>query len=163
MNNAESQHPFERVFNRILVPIVFSLSAAMFVIVFLQVIFRYVLRAPLSWSEEIARYLMVWGSCLVAASAYGYGSHIGVKALVNLLSEKKAKWARILVHLAVCALMVVICYEGFRLSYLLHNQESAAMQIPMTYPYLAIPIGALLILLQALVMIFYEFKGFEGR
>lgn len=163
MNNTETQNNFERVLKIVLVPIVFSLSGAMFVIIFLQVIFRYVLRMPISWSEEIARYLMVWGSCLAAASAYGYGNHIGVKALVNLLSEKKAKWARILVHLAVSALMVVICYEGFRLSFLLYDQESAAMQIPMTYPYLAVPVGALLILLQALVMISYEFKRFKGK
>lgn len=163
MDNAERRHTIEHVLNRILVPIVFSVSGAMFVIVFLQVFFRYVLRAPISWSEEIARYLMVWGCCLVAASAYGYGSHVGVKALVNLLSARKAKWARIAVHLAVSALMVVICYEGFRLSFLLFYQKSAAMQIPMTYPYLAIPVGAFLILLQALLMIFYEFRGFEGE
>lgn len=163
MNNVERHHIIERVLNRILVPTVFFLSGTMFIIIFLQVIFRYVLRTPISWSEELARYLMVWGSCLAAASAYGYGSHIGVKALVNLLSERKAKWARILVHLAVSALMGVICYEGFRLSFLVYYQESAAMQIPMTYPYLAIPVGAFLILLQALLMISYEFKVIEDN
>ena len=158
MNNTETQPNFELILQRILVPVIFALAGSMFIIIFLQVIFRYVLRMPISWSEEIARYLMVWGSCLAAASAYGHGSHIGVKALVNLLPKKKAKWSRILIHLAVSALMVVICYEGFRLSFLLLDQESAAMQIPMTYPYLAIPVGALLILVQALIMIFCEFK-----
>ncbi len=163
MNNTETQSNFERILQRILVSIIFALAGGMFIIIFLQVIFRYVLRMPISWSEEIARYLMVWGSCLAAASAYGYGSHIGVKALVNLLSEKKAKWARIVVHLAVSTLMVVVTYEGFRLSFLLFDQESAAMQIPMTYPYLAIPVGAFLILVQAVVMIFHEFKTSSGN
>ena len=37
-------------------------TGAMTVVVLLGVLFRYVLRMPLSWSEEVARYLMIWAA-----------------------------------------------------------------------------------------------------
>jgi len=132
----------------------------MFLMVFLQVIFRYVIHVPFSFSEELARYLMVWIVCIGAAGAYGKGMHIGVNLFTGLLPATGQKWVARLVHLAVGGLMGVIIFEGGRLSYLLANQLSPAMEIKMTWPYLAVPVGAVLILIQAAALLF---KGFAGK
>ncbi|MDA8226350.1 MAG: TRAP transporter small permease subunit, partial [Desulfitobacterium hafniense] len=52
--------------NRLATWVVVIMTAVMSVIILAQVIFRYVLEAPLPWSEEVARYLMVWGTFLGA-------------------------------------------------------------------------------------------------
>jgi TRAP-type C4-dicarboxylate transport system permease small subunit len=140
---------------------IFALTAAMFVMVFLQVIFRYVINLPFSFSEELARYLMVWIVCIAAAGAYGKGMHIGVNLFTGFLPVAGQKWLARLVHLAVGGLMGVIIFEGGRLSYLLKDQLSPAMEIKMTWPYLALPVGAFLILLQAIVLLIRGFAGEE--
>jgi len=48
----------------------FSITGTMTVVVLAGVFFRYVLEAPLPWSEELARYLMVWGASLGASVAF---------------------------------------------------------------------------------------------
>ena len=53
-----------------------GLLAAIFVILILQIAFRYVLNAPLVWPEEAARYLYIWVCYLGAAVALRRGSHI---------------------------------------------------------------------------------------
>jgi TRAP-type C4-dicarboxylate transport system permease small subunit len=57
--------------------------------------------------------------------------------------------------------MGVIIFEGSRLSVLLANQLSPAMEIKMTWPYLAVPVGALLILIQAAALLIRGFAGQE--
>jgi TRAP-type C4-dicarboxylate transport system permease small subunit len=140
---------------------IFVLTAAMFLMVFLQVFFRYVINVPFSFSEELARYLMVWIVCIAAAGAYGKGMHIGVNLFTGLLPAAGQKWVARLVHLAVGGLMGVIIFEGGRLSYLLAGQLSPAMEIKMTWPYLALPVGAFLILIQAAALLIRGFAGDE--
>ncbi|MFH0811691.1 MAG: TRAP transporter small permease subunit, partial [Pseudomonadota bacterium] len=66
-----------RRLNKVLLWVIFTMTAVMFMTIFLQVIFRYILALPFTFSEELARYLMVWIVCLGAAGAYGEGMHIG--------------------------------------------------------------------------------------
>ncbi len=67
-----------------------ALLAVMVVVVFLQVIFRFVIRSSLPWSEELARYLMVWIVFLGASIGVKRKSHIGVEAVVALLPDRCA-------------------------------------------------------------------------
>ena len=147
--------------DRIMFWVIFALAAVMFAMVFLQVIFRYGINVPFSFSEELARYLMVWIVCIGAAGAYGQGMHIGVNLFTGLLPAVGQKWVARLVHMTVGGLMGVIIFEGGRLSYLLAGQLSPAMEIKMTWPYLALPVGAFLILIQAAALLIRGFAGQE--
>jgi len=149
-----------RYLDRIMLWVIFALTTLMFLMVFLQVIFRYTIDVPFSFSEELARYLMVWIVCIGASGAYGQGMHIGVNLFTGLLPAVGQKWVARMVHLAVGGLMGVIIFEGGRLSYLLAGQISPAMEIKMTWPYLAVPVGAFLILIQAAALLI---KGFAGQ
>jgi TRAP-type C4-dicarboxylate transport system permease small subunit len=151
-----------RYLDRIMLWVIFALATVMFVMVFLQVIFRYVINVPFSFSEELARYLMVWIVCIGAAAAYGEGMHIGVNLFTGLLPAVAQKWVARVVHLTVGGLMGVIIFEGGRLSYLLAGQLSPAMEIKMTWPYLALPVGAFLILIQAAALLIRGFAG-DGK
>jgi TRAP-type C4-dicarboxylate transport system permease small subunit len=144
--------------HRLLVPVIFILGGVMFLIVLTQVIFRYVLSHPLPWSEESARYLMIWVTCLAASEAYAKGNHIGVTLIVAAVKPKMRKIMILAIHLIVAALCGFIAYEGFILSYLLIDQVSPALEVPMTWPYLAIPTAASLIFIQALALFFQQMR-----
>ncbi|GAK56368.1 DctQ9 protein [Candidatus Vecturithrix granuli] len=154
----ENLPSISRVIHRVMVPVIFVLGMAMFLVVIAQVIFRYILLRPLPWSEELARYLMVWGACLAASEAYASGNHVGVTIIINAIKPGMRKIMTMVIHLAVALLMAVIVYQGFVLSFLLHDQLSPALEIPMTVPYLAVPVGAGLILIQAVVLFFKQMR-----
>lgn len=154
----ENLPTLSRVIHRVMTPVIFVLGMAMFLVVIAQVIFRYVLLRPLPWSEELARYLMVWGACLAASEAYASGNHVGVTIIINAIKPGVRKIMTLVIHLAVALLMAVIGYQGFVLSFLLHDQRSPALEIPMTVPYLAVPVGAGLILIQAMALFFKQMR-----
>jgi TRAP-type C4-dicarboxylate transport system permease small subunit len=139
---------------RLMIPVIFAVSGVMFVVVLAQVVFRYILAHPLPWSEELARYLMVWVACLAASEAYVKGYHVGVNLIINALRPSLRKVMTLIIHLAVCVLMAVVVYQGFILSYMQAAQQSPALELPMTWPYLAVPVGAVLIFIQAAALFF---------
>lgn len=146
------------IVHRLLLPTIFILTALMFLAVIAQVFFRYVLAAPLPWSEELARYLMIWVACLAASEAYHQKSHVGVNLLSDLLPVKLRRWLHQIVHLVILVLMLVIIYQGFTLSWLLLDQMSPALGIPMTWPYLSVPVGASFIALHTITFLVQGFK-----
>ena len=60
---------------------------AMTLIIFLQVISRYIFNSPLVWSEELSRYLFVWISFLAIADAVRTKSHIALSILTDRMSK----------------------------------------------------------------------------
>lgn len=150
----EDRPKVSRILQRVMVPVIFLVSGVMFLVVIAQVIFRYILSQPLPWSEELARYLMIWVACLAASEAYVKGNHVGVSLVIDALKPSLRKIMILAIHLIVAILMGIIAYQGFILSSLLHSQLSPAMGLPMTWPYMAVPVGATLILVQALALFF---------
>jgi TRAP-type C4-dicarboxylate transport system permease small subunit len=140
--------------------VLFALSGAMTATVLLGVCFRYVLKAPLPWGEELGRYLMIWGASLGASVAFREGSHVGVTMIMDRFHGKTGITLTKLAQFIVILFMAIVMIEGFVLVLKLKGQTSTAMEIPMAWAYLAIPVGCLLILLEALIMIF--FKGHQS-
>jgi TRAP-type C4-dicarboxylate transport system permease small subunit len=143
----------------LMIPVIFALSGAMFVVVLAQVVFRYILSHPLPWSEELARYLMVWVACLAASEAYARGNHVGITLIVNALRPSRRKIMILIIHLSVCILMGVVVYQGFYLSFMQAAQQSPALEVPMTWPYMAVPVGAVFIFIQAAALFFKQVAG----
>ena len=124
------------------------------VVVFLQVLFRYVFHLPLFWTEETARYCLVWASMLGAGYALRHGQHIAVTIIVDRLPVVLHRATMRLAQIAVLGIIVVILWGGIELVSITRNQISPALRIPMSYPYLAMPIGALFMLVHQLALLF---------
>lgn len=142
-----------------MVPVIFLLTGLMFLSVLLQVVSRYVFAHPVAWSEELARYLMIWSASLATSEAYFRKSHVGVTVLGDFIPNRFKRWHQQLVHCIVLMLMAVIVYYGVELSQLVSGQESPALSIPMAVAYLAIPVGAFFIGIYALYFIVDGFRG----
>jgi TRAP-type C4-dicarboxylate transport system permease small subunit len=145
--------------------VLFLIMGTMTGIVLLGVLFRYVLVAPLPWSEELARYLMVWGASLGASVAFREGSHIAVTMLVDKLHGLSGKIILKVTQIIVFVFMAVVMVEGFMLAFKVSSQESPAMEISMAWPYLSIPIGCLFIVFEIPIMMFFPKRpvGERGR
>ena len=117
------------------------LLSVMTIVVFLQVIYRYILHASLSWSEEVSRYCMIY-TVFIGVEA---GTHTGVDALVMVL-PKKLKEIVILIERIICLLLSVVFFvlsAELVMQLMQSGQKSATLFIPIAFAYLAMPIGFL--------------------
>lgn len=124
------------------------LMAFLVVVVVASVFFRYILLSPLSWSEEVGRYVMIWLGFLAASIALRQGLHVGVEFVVQSVRPHTAVWLRGLARAATAGFLLIVMGYGFFLVTNLWEQWSPVMGIRMTWPYLAIPVGSLLMLIQ---------------
>jgi TRAP-type C4-dicarboxylate transport system permease small subunit len=132
--------------NRICEVALIILLVAMAVAVFLQVLFRYVLHLPLFWTEEFARYCLVWASLLGAAVALKRGEHIAVTFFLDTLSKRTARTLTVVAQISVVLILTVMAWGGIKLVLVTSAQISPALRIPMAVPYLALPIGSTVML-----------------
>ncbi len=126
--------------------------ALLSLLVLIQVVFRYALDLPLFWTEESARYCLVWASLLGAGVALKRGEHIAV----TYLAEHLPPWFRrpVLAFSWICTgfFLSVILWGGIRMVMVTHCQLSPALRIPMSVPYLAVPVGAAMMLVHLLAL-----------
>lgn len=139
-----------RLMDRALNWILALLMAAMVVVIAAQVWYRFVLNDPLSWSEELGRYLFVWISFLGAAAGVRYQVHLGIDLLPKILPPKTYRGVVILMNLLVQVFLVVIIYWGFKILGVIRFQTSPSMNLSMLYPYLAVPVGSIFMLVNSL-------------
>jgi TRAP-type C4-dicarboxylate transport system permease small subunit len=144
------------IINRIAEVAIFVIISIMAVVVLFEVIFRYTLLFPLFWTEEFARYCLVWSSLLGAGIALKRGEHIAVTFLVHRLPKGVAMGTALSVHIFIAALLVVLLWGGINLVILTHHQSSPAMRIPMSWPYMAVPIGSLIMLFHQVTFIYRQ-------
>jgi TRAP-type C4-dicarboxylate transport system permease small subunit len=113
-----------------------------------QIIFRYVLIDPLSWSEETMRYSTVWMVLLAGSSALFRGEHMEISIFDKVRSDRVRNAIRLLVLSCIALFCLLLMWEGFRAAIQNIEQRSPAVEIPMVIPYLAIPVGAALMLVK---------------
>lgn len=116
-----------------------------------QVIGRYVFSHAPGWTEEASRFLMLWVTMLGAAAALRSGAHLSVTSLVDALPPRALAWALALRDAALVAAAGLLAWYGFLFARLNATQESAAMELPMTLPYAALPVGAVLIVVMVVL------------
>lgn len=114
---------------------------------FYQVFGRYVIgRAP-AWTEEVARMLVAWMAMLGTGACLRSGGHIAVGVLVNSVPPRVSLVLLAVRDVAVMATAGVMVWAGVRFAMLNADQESAALEIPMSIPYSAMAVGAALMAL----------------
>lgn len=117
--------------------------SAMTIITLVAVFFRYVLQSPIIWSEEAARYLMVWSTMLGISIATRQKAHLGIDIFISMAPKKAQRLLEILSTLMMIVMFVflVIISIVFIRSALRTNNVSPMLRIPFYIIYLALPIG----------------------
>ncbi len=125
-----------------------------------QVVGRYAFGIGFSWTEELMRYLMIWLMMLGSVAAIYRIEHMGVETLEAMVSPRRAPLVRSALYSIGGIFCVFVLIYGWPLALRNAGQVAPASGIPMIYPYMALPVGALLILVQIALS---WFGGFEER
>ena len=134
--------------DKVCLAIIVAILGAMVVVTMAQIISRLAGDAFL-WTEELNRYLLIWGTLIGAGCAYKEGSHISITFVQGMCSAKNERRLRMFVH-AVC-LISFIAMAYFSLEYAMKQAQLApVLRIPMKYMYLSVPIGFSLMAIHAL-------------
>ncbi len=130
--------------------VVVSMFALQVIVVFAQVIWRFVFNDPFSWSEELARYLQVWIILLASSVCIHEGSHLAVDYLVHYLPFRHRKNLALLVTILMMAFVSVLIVAGIKMMLTARSQTSPALNVPMGAIYLVFPVAGTLMLLESL-------------
>lgn len=139
--------------------LLFGLGFSMTLLVAAQVFFRYVLNQSLFWSEEMARFLMVWLTFLGASCAYYRRVNPGVDFLYSKMSPLFRKLSSLTTHLVSMGLFLVMIIYGAQFAYFVRMQISPALQIPKWIVLVIIPVSGLILMFHALTFLIEELKG----
>jgi TRAP-type C4-dicarboxylate transport system permease small subunit len=119
----------------------------MTMIAILGVFFRYVMQSPFMWTEEVARYLLVWLGFTAISMALRQNRHIRVDVMAAIAPPLVQQIVGYVVDVLVAVFFMVLLWQGWLMT---KNNIMAASTLPvsMTWIYAALPVAAVLALFQ---------------
>ena len=144
------------IITRILSTALIILMAVIVLDVSWQVITRFILQDPSSYTEELAGFLLIWIGLLGSSYALYTKSHLGIDILTSKLTGFRKRLTQIMIHIIVILFaLFVLVIGGVRLVNitLTLNQISPALGIPMGYVYVVLPLTGILMIYYSLVFI----------
>ena len=120
------------------------------ILLFLQVLFRFVLNLPLAWVEEISLYSMVWLCYFGCSLAIKKREHLKMEIITNFLRPKAKKVFDLISLVLFFAFAVFVLYHVTLLTadILQRGQVTAVLEIPKWIPYAGVPVAFLLMLIR---------------
>lgn len=156
----------KRIINSVLEKALVFLMALMVINVLWQILARYIPALPGAFTDELARYLLIWVGVLGAAYASGQHMHLALDLLPEKLQGAAKSKLFIFINflVGVFALLVMVI-GGIRLMYitLYLGQTSAALGIPLGYVYMVLPLSGLLIIYYSISHSVYLFKDIKTQ
>tara|TARA_R110002096_G_scaffold184668_2_gene363245 strand:- start:1353 stop:1814 length:462 start_codon:yes stop_codon:yes gene_type:complete len=126
-----------------------AIMSVMVINVLWQVFTRFIVGTPSSFTDELARYLMIWLGILGAAYVSGRNMHVAIDVLPLRASTKTQKKLKLIVYsLIIVFAFFAMVIGGLRLVYITYilDQYSPALQMPLAAVYFAIPLSGALII-----------------
>jgi TRAP-type transport system small permease protein len=127
--------------------------------VWLGVLSRYVLPLSLTFTEELARYLMIWMALLAVSGAVVHRQHIGVGFVFERFQPRLRRWLSLIFSLIGCVFFLVLLWYGLGLVQRGMNRVTMIFAMPRGYAFAAVPVAAGLAALQLLLMGIQDFWG----
>jgi len=136
---------------------VIIVTAAMFLILFMQMFARYVFTYSINWADGSARYLLCWMTFLAATVATREEGHIKITIISDRLAGKiKIAW-EIFLNLFFLAITIFMIYYGFQISFSVWMQKTDALPISMGWVYLSIPISQVISGFYLIIIVIRDF------
>ena len=124
------------------------LAVGVVIVCLLQIVFRFIIQAPLSWSEELSRYLFIWIVYIGGYLCTRSNSQLGITFFVDSMPKKIGRMVSIVAQLLVFFYQAVVVFFGFQLVSRFMNQPSSVLRCQMGVFYDAIPSGMSLMMLR---------------
>lgn len=149
----------KRLVDRLLGNFLVLLMAVSVVNVLWQVFTRFVMGNPSSFTEELARFLLIWIGVLGAGYGVGRHDHLALELLPEYLEGPRYEWLQVLIQVCIALFATsVMIIGGLRLVILQLSlgQISASLEVPVGYVYLVLP-------LSGATMVFYTVVHIAGH
>jgi TRAP-type C4-dicarboxylate transport system permease small subunit len=137
------------------------LILASMLIVCYGVFLRYVLGASTVWQLELSTYFLMFAAFVGGAYGLRHGDHVNLSLVVDRLPEKVRLYVRLLASIlgfVFIAIVALIAYDLWWETAQAGRTSGTAWNVPLTYPYLIVPLGMTLIALQYLVIVVEIFQ-----
>ena len=107
---------------------------------------------PLQWTEELARFLMLWTGFLAMNVAMHHGMHLKIDALVNVLPNWMKHVLGYVCDILIGCFLVILVFKGYGMT---KNTMmlASSMKLSMVWIYMAVPLGAFLTLIQHVLQV----------
>ena len=133
------------------------LLSAMTIVIFMQIVFR-VFGLPLSWTEEIGRYMFIWLIYIGCASAIRNRKHICVELMDLVLKDRGRFVLSIISNVIFLIFAGILTYYGFFVVQRVSAQLSPAIRMPMSIPYASVLVGSALMFIRLIQDTIARFK-----
>lgn len=130
-----------------------ALVAVLCIVVVAEVVLRYVLAHPLSWTEEFATIVFIYVTMLGSSMALKRGEHFAVELLRTRVSPKAALFIRVMGLVIVALVSACLLWYGILFAVRNHGVTTPAMHWPRSIPYAAIPLGGALMMIRSLQLL----------
>lgn len=145
----------KKIIDRFIEVTTIILFSLMVIITSWQVFARYILNNPSSLSEEFLRFSLIWLSMLSAAYVVGKKGHIAVTLLSDRLEEKKRGILDLFFQFSFTVFgLVIMVFGGSKAVSLTMVQISPALNVPMGWVYMALPVSGILIVIYSVINIY---------
>jgi TRAP-type C4-dicarboxylate transport system permease small subunit len=130
--------------------------------VWLGVLVRYVL--PLGWTftEELARYLMIWAALLAVSSGISHREHIGMLVVFDQFPPSLRKWLAVAFDVIAFGFFAVIFFYGLGFVERGFDRDTMIANIPKAYPFIGVPLAAGLACVQLFLVAIHDFFSSDG-
>jgi TRAP-type C4-dicarboxylate transport system permease small subunit len=128
------------------------------------VFFRYVLNNALFWTEELARYSMVWMGFLGMCLALRNNEHVSIAFFYDRLPPLLRKIVRFINLLLVLTFIVIVFRYSLSHIRIVKFQTSPSMSLPMIWPYLSVTVGTALMILESvrqMIVFFMDLRNMD--
>ena len=140
--------PFLKTIDIILEKILIFLMSILVLDVLWQVVGRYILKSPSSFTDEMAGFILIWLGLLGAAYVSGKKEHLAIDILLQKSNKKQRRIINIMIDIFVILFAIsVLIIGGLWLVYTRFELDvkSPALGIPMGYVYIVLPLSGILI------------------
>ena len=106
---------FWRIFDAIERYLLIFFLISIVLLIFSGVLSRFFFSYSIAWSEELVRYIFIWGGLLGAAAAFRHGKHSGVPILIErlpLFLQRLSAWSVMMATSGYCGFMAVQAYRS---------------------------------------------------
>lgn len=129
-------------------------------LVFANVVLRYIFKSSSSWVEEAVRYITIWFTFIGAAICFKRGTHMGIDLILTLTKGKVKKGIQLFGVITSILFMLFLLVYGIQLVIftMKSGQISPALEIPLFWIFIGVPLGAFLSLIELIGVFFRTIK-----
>lgn len=109
---------------------------------------RYLIDLPVTWTEELARYLMIWAALLAVSCGVARREHVAVTALLDKLPKDARRRVGAAIDTLGFAFFAFLGYFGIDMTVQGATQYATIFEMTMWLPFAAVPVSSALVCLQ---------------